>query len=192
MALHLELEELNIFKWLAKLASRKGKHWEREMKTDNVTEARWYRTWRAMVRCLGTKMTNSEVSGWEEKSFGDYLNQNLCSLKTRIQSSSDFVSWLPPSWNPNWEWRYLLWLLLLGMFKFQVFICPSTAENSDEILSTFLFSFIIFWLYSSLRSYQMAQGENCPLLTGLLDIQVLAAMVAPNSNFCLSWASWHC
>lgn len=65
------------------------------------------------------------------------------------------------------------------------FLSVSTVKNSDEILSTFLFSFIIFCLYSSLRIHRMAQGENWPLLTGLLDIQVLAAMVAPNSNFCL-------
>lgn len=31
----------------------------------------------------------------------------------------------------------------------------------------------------------MAQTESCPLLTGLLDIQVLAAMEAPNSNICV-------
>ena len=31
----------------------------------------------------------------------------------------------------------------------------------------------------------MAQGESCPLPTGLLDIQVLAAMAAPNSSICV-------
>lgn len=61
----------------------------------------------------------------------------------------------------------------------------STAENSHEILSTFLFSVIILCLESIWRINQMTQGENFPLLTGLLDVQVLAAMVVPNSNFCV-------
>lgn len=138
-----------------------------------------------MVRNLHIKIKNQKVSGRKVEWFQGRLLHWIVILLTQ-KWNTVFVRFClqtePLFKNHNWEFRVFTPSPSWNMLTPSIHLLA--LQTTDDIFGSSLLSSLISF-YSSWRIHQIVRGENCPVLTGLLDSRDLAAMATPNSCFCV-------